>query len=274
MLSSLLPLLILISPIASISLPAVANQQPLPNVNHKHLKAHFRDIKHSDLAAITTIIIEAFAPSAAWTYLIPDLAHHKAEVWACYNAQIEQAWPKRNKKLTRGKVIIVPDESSGGEVPVSFSFWNIRTREEKEEGKAETLSPLFFSPQMLASLLTTCTMPPGTNLTRAADFTRQNDAIERKYFDEKHSHQLYLHLLATHPDWDGNGFGAQHCEWGMQLSRELEPEMPVTLLASPAGFPLYDSLGFESVKNATITKLDGLGELWFEVMEWDGDGKV
>lgn len=273
MLSSLLPLLTLISPIASISLPARNNQQPLPNNDndHKHLKAHFRDIEHSDLAAITTIIIEAFAPSAAWTYLIPDLAHHKAEVWACYNSQIEQAWPKRDKKLTRGKVITVPDESSGGEVPVSFSFWNIRSQE-KEEGKEETLSPL-FSPHMLATLLTACTMPPGTNLTRAADFTRQNDAIERKYFEEKYPHQLFLHLLATHPDWDGNDFGARHCEWGMNLSRELEPAMPVTLLASPAGFPLYDSLGFESVKNATMTMLDGLGELWFEVMEWDGNGK-
>lgn len=117
-------------------------------------------------------------------------------------------------------------------------------------------------------------MPPGTNLTRAADFTRQNKAIERKYFDEKYPHQLYLHLLATHPDWDGNGFGARHCEWGMALSRELEPIMPVTLFASPAGFPLYDSLGFESVKNATMPMLDGLGDLWFEVMEWDGDAKA
>lgn len=44
--------------------------------------------------------------------------------------------------------------------------------------------------------------------------------------------------------------------------------MPVTLFATPAGYPLYDSMGFESVKNATMPMLDGLGELWFEVMRW------
>lgn len=48
--------------------------------------------------------------------------------------------------------------------------------------------------------------------------------------------------------------------------------MPVTLLATPAGYPLYDSLGFESVENATISMLDGLGELWFEVMRWGVEG--
>jgi len=49
--------------------------------------------------------------------------------------------------------------------------------------------------------------------------------------------------------------------------------MPVTLLSSPAGYPLYDSLGFESVKNATVGMLDGLGELWFEVMRWGWEGE-
>ena len=48
--------------------------------------------------------------------------------------------------------------------------------------------------------------------------------------------------------------------------------MPVTLLATPAGYPLYDSLGFEGVKNATMPMLDRLGELWFEVMRWGMDG--
>jgi len=50
--------------------------------------------------------------------------------------------------------------------------------------------------------------------------------------------------------------------------------LPVTLLASPAGYPLYDSLGFESVVNATMEMLDGLGELWFEVMRWGWVGEV
>lgn len=46
--SLLLPLLILISPIASLSLPPVTNQQPLLNTNN-YLKTYFRDIKPADL---------------------------------------------------------------------------------------------------------------------------------------------------------------------------------------------------------------------------------
>jgi hypothetical protein len=46
--------------------------------------------------------------------------------------------------------------------------------------------------------------------------------------------------------------------------------MPVTLLATPAGWGLYDEMGFEGVKNATVEMVDGDGELWYEVMEWDG----
>lgn len=99
--------------------------------------------------------------------------------------------------------------------------------------------------------------------------------------------QLYLNLLATHPGWDGNGFAARQVRWGMELSCGYGSEdvdvdvggisgeakgttVPVTLLATPAGWPLYESLGFEGVENATISMLDGLGELWNEVCKWDG----
>ena len=103
--------------------------------------------------------------------------------------------------------------------------------------------------------------------------------IAHKYFSpwEKESvwqDQLYLNLLATHPSWDGNGFAARQVRWGMKLSRREDEArsstVPVTLLATPAGWPLYESLGFEGVENATISMLDGLGELWSEVCRWDG----
>lgn len=215
---------------------------------------------------------------------MPDLQHHKPEVWTCLHEQVEHAWRTRNTSTSFGKLITVvpppPGKSNDNtaneetqkeeEIPVSFSLWTIRTR------SPSTTQPLSLSlslPSLLTTLHEACAIPPGTNLTRAFDFNRQNAALEHKYFHLPYAHQFYLNLLATHPDWDGNGFGARHVEWGQQLSLELEPKMPVTLLASPAGYPLYDSLGFESVKNATIEKLDGEGKLWFEVMRW-GVGEV
>ena len=297
LISSLLPLLALISPIASISLPITNDQQqrqqPLSKTQHdqSHLKTHFRDIQLKDLPAVTTILVEAFSPSAAWHYLMPDLQHHKSEVWACMHEQVEHAWRTRNTTRTFGKVItVVPPPSSSSnsntekeeenqeedddEIPVSFSLWSVRHRDDLSASPSTTTNPL----SILPSILTTCALPPGTNLTRAADFNDQNAAIEREYFTRPYAHQFYLALLATHPSWDGHGFGARHVQWGQERSRtlslefSLEPKMPVTLLASPAGYPLYDSLGFESVENATISMLDGLGELWFEVMRWGTEG--
>jgi hypothetical protein len=273
--SSVLPLLTLISPIASLSLPITNNQQqPLPNTNNAHpnLKTHFRDIQPADLPAITTILVEAFSPSATWHYLMPDPQHHKSEVWACLHAQVEYAWETRNTSTSFGKIITVVQEEDQEEIPASFSLWTIRHRE-KDSPSSDS-----FSPHLLTALQDPCPIPPGTNLTRAIDFARQNTAVEHKYFDLPYAHRFNLNLLATHPSWDGNGFGARHVQWGqnkslsLSLSLTLEPKMPVTLFATPAGYPLYDSLGFESVKNATMPMLDGLGELWFEVMRWGFDG--
>ena len=285
--TSIFALLALVSPISSLSLPIInKNQQPLPDNDHNYLKSHFRGVEFKDLAAITTVFIEAFSPSAVWHYVMPGLQDHKDEAWACLHAELKDAWRTRNTNRTIGKVITVPSRSNGHseseqeaeaeeeDLVVSFSFWSIRTRKYGGDGEIEepqeATNPLTSFSSLAAALQSRCGgMAPGTNLTRAMDFQRQNDAYEYKYFDKAYPHQLYLKLLATHPDWDGNGFGARHVEWGQQLSLELEPRMPVTLFASPAGYPLYDSLGFESVKNATIAMLDGLGDLWFEVMRWE-----
>ena len=56
-------------------------------------------------------------------------------------------------------------------------------------------------------------------------------------------------------------------------SRRDKVRVPVTLLATPAGYPLYKSLGFESVANVTLNLLDGYngGITWIEYMQWFSD---
>lgn len=288
--SLLLTFLVLATPIASLSLPSTVppiNQQPLLKDDQSNLASHFRDFQAKDIPAVTTLFIEAFRPSATWHYLIPDLEHHYAEVWACYNATFTQAWKTYDRNYTIGKVITVPrsnsittskssskskpEDEEDGEIAVSFSVWNIRTPDSPFPSN-NNINP-FSIPSLLLSLQQTCNPPPGTNTTRAASFTAQTLALDHAYFSSSlYPHQLYLNILATHPLWDGNGFAARHLAWGKQLSRALEPEMPVTLLSSPAGYPLYDGEGFESVKNVTVEMVDGDGELWFEVMRWGWEG--
>jgi hypothetical protein len=286
MLSHLLPIL---SPMASLSLPSLrslTDQQPL-HVPNNVPEDHFRDLQPSDFPAIATLVVEAFAPSAAWHYLMPDLEHHKAEVEACLILQMEQGWRTHDQQHTIGKVITVPHHNEDGkeeDLPVSIAVWHIRSQSQDRNSNTAT-DPSPLTPFSLPTLLQTCNPPPSTNLTRAASFIRQTNAIEEKYFSPSvYPDQLYLNILATHPDWDGHGFGARQVEWGMNLSRTLESGkseqmldssslklgVPVTLLATPAGWLLYDSLGFEGLKNATVEMVDGDGELWYEVMQWDG----
>jgi hypothetical protein len=56
--------------------------------------------------------------------------------------------------------------------------------------------------------------------------------------------------------------------WGFELANTSK--IPVTLIATPAGYPLYDDIGFRGIKNITIETLDGWGNglLWFEAMEY------
>jgi hypothetical protein len=275
-------------------------QQPIlpsPNKINQNLTPHFRPALESDLPAITTITVEAFLPSADWHYLIPDIQAHKKDIWACLHDQMATGWKHFDRNQTFINVITVPSSSRNAqdenndqegtktETPVSFAVWNMRTTASNP------------SPFPLLALQQTCLTPPGTNLTRALDLHRRVQAVEQKYFSPSSEQgsvwqdQLYLNLVATHPDWDGNGFAAQQVRWGMDLSRRGRQDLdvgegegeevgdggevqgtavPVTLLATPAGWPLYENLGFEGVENATISMLDGLGELWFEVCKWDG----
>lgn len=232
-----------------------------------------------------------------WNYVIPDHDRHKQEIWNCMHDQIVQEWKHFDRAKSFLNVITVPlgdqdhnakdnddpdpdpdpDQDQEEETAVALAVWNMRSREDAS-------SSLFTSPIFTPALLRTCSPVPGTNVTRSLDFERQMQSILHKYFFTDYPQQLYLNLLATHPDWDGNGFAARHVRWGMEVSRgrdgEIEAEgigsgkaektIPVTLLATPAGWPVYEDLGFEGVENATVGMLDGLGELWFEVSKWDG----
>jgi hypothetical protein len=318
----LLALLAFTSPTTALFPIAPTQQQPFipkanqPNNINNPLTYNFRPAIESDLPAITTIAVEAFSPSAAWHYLIPDIKHHKQDVWNCLHDQIVQGWKDfDDSNNTFLNVITVPSSSGTKdddndndnnddnenqvkiqqEPPVSFAVWNIRTTSSSSSSSSSSTSS--FS---LDSILQTCLTPPGTNLTRAHDFDRQLQPTLQKFFspslpESVWQDQLYLNLLATHPEWDGNGFGARQVRWGLELSRrlggrgggggeegnvddeekgigeaKLTGSIPVTLLATPAGWSLYESLGFEGVENATIGMFDGLGELWFEVCKWDG----
>jgi hypothetical protein len=237
-------LLVLVAFLTRTTLGALVQQMPVSPITE------FRELQPHDIPALATLLITAFSQGALYHYVVPDFPTHYTELWCCLNASLTYAWNTRDRSTTLGRIIAVKD------TPVSVAIWNIRNNDQ------EPVEQTAFQ-----QLGTDC----GINTTREQDYERQYEEIQHKHFTSVYPRQFYLNTLATHPSWDGHGFAAKHVVWGKKVSRQFSnPEWPVTLLATPAGWPLYHNLGFKSVENVTAKMLDGLGDLWFEVMEWSG----
>lgn len=194
------------------------------------------------------------------------------------------------------KVIAVPDGDGDGhgEKVVSFAVWQFVNESTDEfdggfDGSASNLRAsiaaqhlwsIFPSPPANTDSNTNqdpdsnpsnppfnCTPHHDTNLTRLHSIQSQESAAISTYLTPSYPTRLYLALLATHPDYDGHGYAAAQVRLG--LAWAVKHGLPVTLLATPAGYPVYKGVEFQGVQNVTIGFFDGLGEEWEEVMVWE-----
>jgi len=232
---------------------------------------HIRPATEADLDDITTVVIDAFAPGPAWHYAFPHQDEYKEYQWRCLRKAVEQEFARKPNN-TFVNVISVPVGPSAAattmqgeraERVVAVAVWKI-LEPDKRQSESGSMDLLGFG---VHSGKQKCSDNLDTNMTRAEDFNRQFSVAEEHYVIDFPHKQMHLGLLCTHPDWDGHGFGAAHCEWGMDLAKSMD--VPVTLVATPAGWPLYDLLGFESVANITIKTLDEPEDLWFEYMRYE-----
>lgn len=115
----------------------------------------------------------------------------------------------------------------------------------------ETVRPLTQSTAL--GPCTVKTKGPPDNLQRrdasAARMTAFRGAIGRakkEWFDDKYGEkQLYLSMLACHPDYQKRGAGEMLCRWGVEKGKA--EGLTVTLFASPMGWQLYRRIGFKDV---------------------------
>lgn len=245
----------------------------------------FRNATIDDIDDIATVLIDAFKPSPVFKY-IRQFADEAGEeyTWTCQREGYRDLFQEHAADY-RFQVITVPESTSlSGEKVVSVSVWDISRTEHHRDGELPLAS---LSPLLSHSLSRTtysnadykhvsgfnCSAHLDMNLTRAYHYQHFMEDAERKYLAEPFGAQLYLGLLATHPSWDGNGFAAQHLHWGKAqlelLRRPSGDRLPMTLLATPAGYPLYVEEGFRELKNITMERLDGKGVFWHEVMSYE-----
>ncbi|KAI3337030.1 hypothetical protein HD806DRAFT_475441 [Xylariaceae sp. AK1471] len=246
--------------------PTVYENTQKPIINHGGIQP--RPATEADLNDFVTVFIDAFAPGPTWQYVFPHLNEYKDYYWHCLRNEAGIQFAHK-PNTTFINVISIPTQSAdtkSGQITlrervVAVGVWRDLT-EISEEVHRPHRSP--FDPR---SMYAKCSDHLEANMTRLVDFQRQGDVVEKRYIFDFPEPQLLLDLLATHPSWDGHGLGAANVQWGIEKAKELGTHIPVTLLATPAGWPLYDSLGFESMANITIKTLDDeLDDLWLEYM--------
>lgn len=284
-LSNILRLPVLHLSLASLSQASVSPRiQQAPLTLDAHNTAFtFRNGTLDDIDDMVTVFVDAFGRSDLWEYLY----QFRDEVdplytWSCQRKSFLTMW-KRHPQLYF-KVLTVPDGASKyGQKVVSISAWDFSMLKNSPLASpsvpwinplglfSATYGPPDQAPTEGAQF--DCDAHLDTNMTRARHFSKWSEAAERDYIRDRPGRHLCLALLATHPSWDGHGFAAQHLHWGKAQLEKLGSQNghlpPLTLIASPAGYPLYVSEGFEGLANLTLDRLDGKGKLWMEAMQYD-----
>ncbi|CAH0037033.1 unnamed protein product [Clonostachys rhizophaga] len=100
-----------------------------------------------------------------------------------------------------------------------------------------------------------CTRRRDWNPRHVEAFPRAVRAASDEKFDSRYGEkQVHLQILGTHPDYQRRGAASTLLRYGIQQARE--EKLPITLLASPMGQPLYATFGFED-RGKVFVQLDG-----------------
>ncbi|KAH9887133.1 hypothetical protein F4778DRAFT_434564 [Xylariomycetidae sp. FL2044] len=258
-----------------------------------------RDADADDVGDLVDVSIAAFSRAPLWRYIHPLYDDYVDYFRRCTERQLarELDHALASNGSGRVRVLSVPDDESESESAsasgrsgcrrvVSFSAWNLNRTGSSGSGTDAfwplTLGLLSRRPSAHDDydydtgydgddddVQGNCSLHLATNMTRAVQVEEAIARGEREYLDGVYgAQQAYLGGLATHPRWDGHGFAAAHLRWGMALADARG--LPTTLSATPAGHPVYRSVGFGDVYNITVERLDGGdGEVfWFEVMKY------
>ena len=224
-----------------------------------------RNATVSDADAITNIILAAFHDTPHWKYGYQYMDKYPREHHDCMYNQIHQAL-----RLTDvyAQVALLPNITEPHEaVPIATALWALGPLGRTKAKDARSIS-------LFSMMMQTMCLHRDLNMTRLIDFDRQVKDAQDRYLDSVYARQdqLYLGMLATHPDYQRHGAGAALVNAGISMGKHTyEGEnVTATLIATEAGEPLYMHLGWRSMHNFTVRSLDvinGTREEWrFDIM--------
>lgn len=226
---------------------------------------YIRNATVSDAHAITNIIQAAFNHSAHWEYAYQFKDKYPQEHHDCFFHTIQFAL---GLKGVLAEVALLPNITAPHEpTPIAVALW---VEPDAWLGSLADFPSLGLSHQ---TTIMGCEHRD-VNMTRWNDYVQQFSKMKQKYLDDVYMkrNQLYLDSLATHPDYQRQGAGSALVRSGLSFgkSKYKNENVTATLIATEAGEPLYQYLGWESMHNYSVKSLDvinGTREAWrFDVM--------
>lgn len=250
-------------------------QQPLnPNAPSQ---PRLRNATVDDADDIASVIIAAFSPTPAWQYIYQFLESKPKEHHRCVRSGIMQGFALPEYY---GEVIEAPQNVKGELSVAAVAIWrrNLSLGAEDEDGTAMFMSRMaskYFTMRddwdQLTGYIEQCEHRD-MNLTRAIPFGHDSTVALRKYIEEPFGPtQLYLDLIAVHPEYQLHGAGTRLVSRGIEIGRK--EGVNVTLAALPTSEGFYAHIGFYSDANFTLKSIDGDKEFRYDVMAYDFDAE-
>jgi len=200
-------------------------------INNVESILELRNATAGDLDALVDIDIAAFRHNPARDYLFPYRYQYPEDYQHCTKEDFEIALNYNGGENGSFTVKVVTLSSSN--MPIALAVWDRRIKTLQER------------------VLPPCNYRRDGNPIHISEWFRTTAGAKKQDFDEVFGNaQIYLLLLATHPDYQRRGAASMLVQWGVDVAKKEDLE--VTVMADPSAEGFYDHMGFEHVKVVDI----------------------
>lgn len=190
-----------------------------------------RPATNNDFNALLAIVTATSSTDALWNMFLPRAAFKDA-VFKEHVSQLLRQYLDPNNKDWLISVVELPEKDITPGAPhiASFAIWDMATA----TGKAKTS---IESDKVAPAASETASR----YLTRFTTFNNAMSQGRDKSF-AAFEKRMFLKLIATHPEYEGEGYAKALLRAGYELARKTEAA--VTVFAGPRGYVFFSGLGF------------------------------
>jgi ribosomal protein S18 acetylase RimI-like enzyme len=191
-----------------------------------------RPATNNDFDAIMAIATATSSTDSLWNMLMPRAAFKDA-AFKEYLAQILKKYIDPDNKDFLVTVVELPDKDITPGAPhiASFSIWDMTSTSSssnKSAVESDNIAPTSGETQ-------------SRYLTRFITFNNAMSEGRTKSF-KAFNKFMYLKAMATHPEYEGEGYAKALLRAGYEIARKNEAA--VTVFAGPRGYVFFSGLGF------------------------------